>query len=176
MCSNFSLFNKISMCQCQFNTKQEENEIKTKIWSIDKNYVFICNISGFIFASFSPLFFLCIDLTFFDFIFSEKKKYKRFVFQWFLFKEVGSYLRVKKKIWHTNIFFFSVELTFCFYFFFLFFFAGENWGLPLAIAANLHIPYRIKIGIDQLEDIQIVDAIGQCKYFIGMLMSFRWNF
>lgn len=63
----------------------------------------------------------------------------------------------------------TIQLTFLFLL--SFFFTGENWGLPLAIAANLHIPYRIKIGIDQLEDIQIVDAVGQCKYFIVMLMD-----
>ncbi|XP_063708957.1 uncharacterized protein LOC134837507 [Culicoides brevitarsis] len=37
-------------------------------------------------------------------------------------------------------------------------FAAEpNWGLPLAIAANLHVPYRIKLGVDNLDAIHVKD-------------------
>ncbi|XP_037038134.1 uncharacterized protein LOC119075714 isoform X2 [Bradysia coprophila] len=37
----------------------------------------------------------------------------------------------------------------------------EEWGLPLAIAANLHVPYRIEIGAKHLRDVQIVDDVGK---------------
>lgn len=40
-------------------------------------------------------------------------------------------------------------------------FTGNGFGLPLAVAANLHFPYRIKIGVDQLQDIQVADAAGK---------------
>ncbi|XP_053956058.1 uncharacterized protein LOC128861702 [Anastrepha ludens] len=36
----------------------------------------------------------------------------------------------------------------------------ENWGMPLAIAANLHIPYKIEIGED-LRDLHAQDKIGK---------------
>jgi hypothetical protein len=45
---------------------------------------------------------------------------------------------------------------------FCFVFAEPNWGLPLAIAANLHIPYRIEIGID-VENVNIKDRAGKGK-------------
>ncbi|XP_023159489.1 AF4/FMR2 family member 4, partial [Ceratitis capitata] len=35
----------------------------------------------------------------------------------------------------------------------------ENWGMPLAIAANLHIPYKIEIGED-IRDMHALDKIG----------------
>lgn len=47
--------------------------------------------------------------------------------------------------------------------FFLVFVTGDGFGLPLAIAASLHVPYRIKIGIDQLQGIQVADAAGKGK-------------
>lgn len=46
---------------------------------------------------------------------------------------------------------------------FPFSFAEPNWGLPLAIAANLHIPYRIEIGIDNMENVDIKDRQGKGK-------------
>lgn len=39
---------------------------------------------------------------------------------------------------------------------------GNEWGLPLAIAANLHLPYRIKIGME-LDDLHSMDAIEKRK-------------
>lgn len=35
---------------------------------------------------------------------------------------------------------------------FVILFVDNEWGLPLAIAANLHLPYRIKIGLDGFTD------------------------
>ncbi|XP_055849353.1 uncharacterized protein LOC129914231 [Episyrphus balteatus] len=41
-------------------------------------------------------------------------------------------------------------------------FVGDNnWGLPLTIAANLHIPYRIKIGESAGEDLTANDVAGK---------------
>lgn len=41
--------------------------------------------------------------------------------------------------------------------------ADENWGMPLAIAANLHIPYKIEIGED-IRDLHAQDKIGKGMY------------
>jgi len=35
--------------------------------------------------------------------------------------------------------------------------SDDSWGLPLAIAANLHVPYRIEIGTDHLTTVNIED-------------------
>jgi hypothetical protein len=43
----------------------------------------------------------------------------------------------------------------------VFLFPEPNWGLPLAVAANLHIPYRIEIGIDGVENVNIKDRQGK---------------
>lgn len=42
-----------------------------------------------------------------------------------------------------------------------FIFLDDEYGLPLAIAANLHVPYRIEIGAQKLRDEQIVDDVGK---------------
>lgn len=42
-------------------------------------------------------------------------------------------------------------------------FAEPNWGLPLAIAANLHTPYRIEVGIDEILNIELKDKEGKGK-------------
>lgn len=42
-------------------------------------------------------------------------------------------------------------------------FTESNWGLPLAVAANLHVPYRIEIGVEKLEEINILDKMGKGK-------------
>lgn len=39
----------------------------------------------------------------------------------------------------------------------------SNWGLPLAIAANLHTPYRIEIGIENIIKAKIEDKHGKGK-------------
>lgn len=44
-----------------------------------------------------------------------------------------------------------------------FFFPDKEWGLPLAIAANLHLPYRIKIGLNGFADLHNVDAFDRRK-------------
>lgn len=56
---------------------------------------------------------------------------------------------------------------------FFHFFSDDEWGLPLAIAANLHVPYRIEIGAQHLRDVQIVDDVGKGNffYFISFLCS-----
>lgn len=41
---------------------------------------------------------------------------------------------------------------------------GDEFGLPLAIAAHLHIPYRIKIGKD-LSDLHRLDSPEKCELF-----------
>jgi hypothetical protein len=41
----------------------------------------------------------------------------------------------------------------------------SNWGLPLAIAANLHTPYRIEIGIESIMKAKIEDKHGKGKDF-----------
>lgn len=38
-----------------------------------------------------------------------------------------------------------------------------NWGLPLAVAANLHIPYRIEMGMENIDIADIEDARGKGK-------------
>lgn len=43
------------------------------------------------------------------------------------------------------------------------FFAEPNWGLPLAIAANLHTPYRIEVGIEKILNIEYKDKEGKGK-------------
>lgn len=42
--------------------------------------------------------------------------------------------------------------------------SDREWGLPLAIAANLHLPYRIKIGLDGFTDFHNMDAFDRRKY------------
>lgn len=39
-----------------------------------------------------------------------------------------------------------------------------SWGLPLALAANLHVPYRIEIGIDDLNHVHIEDKPGKGEF------------
>lgn len=39
-----------------------------------------------------------------------------------------------------------------------------NWGLPLAIAANLHVPYRIEIGFENIDKANIEDKRGKGKF------------
>ncbi|KAG5680913.1 hypothetical protein PVAND_010391 [Polypedilum vanderplanki] len=46
-----------------------------------------------------------------------------------------------------------------------------NWGLPLAIAANLHTPYRIEIGIERIERADIKDKIGKVLIICSPLNS-----
>lgn len=41
--------------------------------------------------------------------------------------------------------------------------SDKEWGLPLAIAANLHLPYRIQIGLDGFADFQNMDAFDRRK-------------
>lgn len=41
--------------------------------------------------------------------------------------------------------------------------SGTNWGLPLAIAANLHVPYRIELNHSYVS--QIEDKLGAGKSF-----------
>lgn len=45
------------------------------------------------------------------------------------------------------------------------FLLGNEWGLPLAIAANLHLPYRIKIGLNDIGDLNSFDAMDKCKSY-----------
>lgn len=40
-------------------------------------------------------------------------------------------------------------------------YAESNWGLPLAIAASLHVPFRIEIGIANIDKAIIEDARGK---------------
>lgn len=47
----------------------------------------------------------------------------------------------------------------------LFRFLEPDWGLPLAIAANLHVPYRIKLGVDNLDAIHVKDHNKKGKNF-----------
>ncbi|XP_043863244.1 uncharacterized protein LOC6573483 [Drosophila mojavensis] len=52
----------------------------------------------------------------------------------------------------------------------------DNWGLPLAIAANLHIPYRIEIG-DTVRDLHEQDKPGQAIIITAPLnddSTLRW--
>ncbi|XP_061393207.1 uncharacterized protein LOC133328680 [Musca vetustissima] len=37
----------------------------------------------------------------------------------------------------------------------------ENWALPMAIAANMHIPYKIEIGEDDIRDLHVEDHFGK---------------
>ena len=39
----------------------------------------------------------------------------------------------------------------------------SNLGLPLAIAANLHVSYRIEIGIENIEYFNVKDKSGKGK-------------
>lgn len=39
----------------------------------------------------------------------------------------------------------------------------ENWALPMAIAANMHVPYKIEIGEDDIRDLNVDDTIGKGK-------------
>lgn len=36
--------------------------------------------------------------------------------------------------------------------------------MPLAIAANLHIPYRIKIGLENFRDLHTIDDVDRREY------------
>jgi hypothetical protein len=52
-----------------------------------------------------------------------------------------------------------------------------NWGLPLAIAAHLHVPYRIDIGTDSIDSANVEDKRGKGKN--QNFVSFprvAWNF
>lgn len=42
-------------------------------------------------------------------------------------------------------------------FFIIIVIVGPDWALPLAIAANLHVPYRIKLGVDNLDAVKVKD-------------------
>lgn len=42
-------------------------------------------------------------------------------------------------------------------------FSDDNWGLGLAIAANLHVPYRIEIG-RTIRDLHSQDKPGKGEY------------
>ncbi|XP_055699296.1 uncharacterized protein LOC129799446 [Phlebotomus papatasi] len=51
-------------------------------------------------------------------------------------------------------------------------FATEtNWGLPLAISANIQIPFRIEIGTTNLDERQIADKKGQVVIITSSLNS-----
>ncbi|GAB0090530.1 hypothetical protein DMENIID0001_052670 [Sergentomyia squamirostris] len=51
-------------------------------------------------------------------------------------------------------------------------FATEtNWGLPLAISANIHIPFRIEIGTSNLQERQIADKKGKVVIITSSLNS-----
>lgn len=51
-------------------------------------------------------------------------------------------------------------------------FTEPNWGLPLAIAANLHIPYRIEIGLENIDKANIEDVRGKGeKHFRFIFLS-----
>ncbi|XP_075146440.1 uncharacterized protein LOC142220913 [Haematobia irritans] len=41
------------------------------------------------------------------------------------------------------------------------FVGDENWALPMAIAANMHIPYKIEIGEDDIRDLHAEDKFGK---------------
>ncbi|XP_073819053.1 uncharacterized protein isoform X2 [Musca autumnalis] len=41
------------------------------------------------------------------------------------------------------------------------FVGDENWALPMAIAANMHIPYKIEIGEDDIRDLHAEDHFGK---------------
>lgn len=49
-------------------------------------------------------------------------------------------------------------------------FADTNWGLPLAIAANLYVPYRIRIGHSYVEDIE--DKLGAGKSVTPLRLNY----
>lgn len=49
-------------------------------------------------------------------------------------------------------------------------FAGTNWGLPLAIAANLHIPYRIELNQSYAGEIE--DKLGAGKSSIHVYLNY----
>lgn len=59
---------------------------------------------------------------------------------------------------------------------FVVFFSDKEWGLPLAIAANLHLPYRIKIGLDGLIENHNVDAFDRRKLMKMILIILYTNF
>lgn len=44
-------------------------------------------------------------------------------------------------------------------------FTEPNWGLPLAIAANLHTPYRIEIGMEEILKVDFKDKAGKGEIF-----------
>lgn len=59
--------------------------------------------------------------------------------------------------------------------FFLSFQIEPNWGLPLAIAANLHIPFRIEIGLENIEKVGIEDKRGKGKYFSSYFLLVNYD-
>lgn len=58
-----------------------------------------------------------------------------------------------------------ITLKFMLIFSVFLFLLGNEWGLPLAIAANLHLPYRIKIGLNDIGDLNSFDAMDKCKSY-----------
>lgn len=50
-------------------------------------------------------------------------------------------------------------------------FTEPNWGLPLAIAANLHTPYRIEIGVEEILKVNFKDKIGKGEFFFRIFCS-----
>lgn len=81
----------------------------------------------------------------------------------YFFRILSHFVRVNQMIGKI---FFSLTYIFNFYTF-----SGDEWGLPLAIAANLHVPYRLEIGAEHLRDVQIVDDVGK-----GNSISFHFIF
>lgn len=50
-------------------------------------------------------------------------------------------------------------------------FSGTNWGLPLAIAANLHVPCRIELSSYNGE---IEDSLGKGESAMFLLIAFEF--
>lgn len=59
---------------------------------------------------------------------------------------------------------------------FLPFFTEPDWGLPLAIAANLHVPYRIKLGVDNLDAVHVKDHDKKGKSTVCYFVVFGFPF
>lgn len=51
-------------------------------------------------------------------------------------------------------------------------FAGTNWGLPLAIAANLQVPYRIELGHSHAVTAEVEDRLGAGKSFTVQRLNY----
>lgn len=69
------------------------------------------------------------------------------------------------------------------YFSRFFFLSDSNWGLSLAIAANLHVPYRIELDIGSiLNGIKFDDKFNKgewkvlWKYFVTVIILGSWKF